>query len=139
MRFQLKVPAKWLGYTAALLLCLPAFAKDLAVISLPPDKVTVHRDATLALGIVARSQSGQDLQFEWSKNGEVLKDQISNSLKVEKASSKDAGHYAVTVKSGEESQTFHMHVSYNPKRLTKSAPRVPAAAKAAAEKSHCGH
>jgi len=121
-----------------LLFAMKAGAQDLAVITLPEKHLTVHRDSVLALGIVARSNTGKELEYEWSKDGKVIADTNRNGFSIPKATSKDAGHYSVTVKSGEESRTFHTHVAVNAKRLPKkAAPRAPAAAPA--EKSHCGH
>lgn len=118
----------------------PGFGRDLSVISPPSEKVTVHRDGPLTLGVVARSQVGQELRYEWSKNGKLLAQETANSLRIQRATAKDAGHYSVKVMSGEESQTFHSHVTFDPKRLPKSAPpRQPAATTPAADAGHCGH
>lgn len=112
-----------------------ARASDISIISLPAPEIEGHVQSPLVLSVVARSDSGQTLSYEWKKDGKILKGQTANSFKIEKPSAKDEGVYQVNVKNSMDSKTMETKVSISHKPLPKA--RKPASSAPAMPPGHC--
>ena len=83
---------------------------------------------------MARSESGLPLEYEWKKDGKILKGQTSSAYTVPSAKEQDAGVYSVTVKNSLESKSIEAKVAIS--KTKAKAVRAPATVVAPPVKCH---
>ncbi len=113
---------------------LAAFAADLTLISIPTPEIKGNVGSPMAVSVVARSESGLPLEYEWKKDGKILKGENSSAYTIPSAKLKDAGVYTVTVKNSLESKLVEAKVAISKTKL--KAVRAPAAVVAPPVKCH---